>query len=273
MPPVGRRSSFWPLLGISVVLFLVPTSLSRKARLATVALFIPIQGVATTTGALPTRVLPSKDQTELRAKNSFLDAQVQKQQNEIELLRIKLEQVSRLKQALPENSFRILHAAVLLPTDASPWRKSLTLSAGTRVGVQKGMLVLYNNQLVGRILEVGPWTSLVQLVTDPAFRAGAVAVPRTTMAGVAFDRRQVGVYEGTSGQSGALKWFLSGASIDPEGFVVTTEDPLNGVPRGLLLGHVASAPRTQGRSPTIDVEPVIDFRALEEVMILVEPHP
>jgi len=273
MPPLRRRSSLWLFLGLSAVLLLVPASFSRQARLATVALFIPVKGIATTTTALPGRVLPGHENTELQAKVTFLQDQVQKELNEIEILKSKLEQVSRLKQTLPDASFRILHAGVLLPTDGSPWRKSLTLSLGTKGGVQKGMLVLYNNQLVGRILETSPWTSLVQLVIDPAFRAGAVAVPRTTASGMAFDKRHIGVYEGTSGQTGSMKWFASGAAVDPDGFVVTTEDPLNAMPRGLLLGRIASVQNAQGASPRIDVEPVVDFRAMEHVMILAEARP
>lgn len=273
MPPLRRRSSLWPFLGISVLLLFVPSSFGRKARLATLSLFIPVKGVASTTSALPDRVLPSKDSSELQTKATFLQDQVQKQLNEIEILKARLEQVSRLKQALPDNAFRLLHAGVLLPTDGSPWRKSLTLSLGSKAGIQKGMLVLYNNQLVGRILETGPWTSLVQLVTDPAFRAGAVAVPRTTVTGVSFDRRHVGVYEGTSGPTGSMKWFASGSAIDTDGFVVTTEDPINGVPRGLLLGRVASIQNAQGAAPRLDVEPVVDFRAMEQVMVVLETKP
>lgn len=273
MPPLRRRSSLWPFLGISLVLLLVPTTFSRKARLATLGLFLPVQGVASTAANLTGRVLPSRDSAELQAKVGYYQDQTQKQLNEIEILKSKLEQVSRLKQSCPDQSFKLLHAGVLLPTDGSPWRKSLTLSLGAKGGIQKGMLVLYNNQLVGRILEAGTWTSLVQLVTDPAFRAGAVAVPRTTATGVTFDKRHVGVYEGTSGQTGNLKWILSGSSVDPDGFVMTTEDPLNAVPRGLLLGRIAKIQNAQGASPRIDVEPVVDFRALEHVMVLAETRP
>ena len=76
-------------------------------------------------------------------------------------------------------------------------------------------------------------------MTDPAFRAGAVAVPKATAAGVSFDPRRVGVYEGTSGPKGHLKWMIGDAAAEPDGFVMTTEDPPNGVPRGLLLGRIA----------------------------------
>ena len=273
MPPPRRRSSLLPFLGISILLLVLPAAWTRKARLAALSIFSPIKGVATTATSLPARFLPSGGLAELQAQIDYHKEQNQKLLNDNEILLLKLDQVSKLKQACPEQSFKLLHAGVLLPTDGSPWRKSLTLSLGSRGGVQKGMLVLYNNQLVGRILETGPLTSFVQLVTDPAFRAGAVAVPKTTVSAPTFDRRHVGVYEGTSGQRGHLKWFMAGASIDPEGFVVTTDDPPNGVPRGLLLGRIAGILNAQGGSPRAEVDPSVDFRALEHVMILVEAAP
>ena len=269
MPPPRRRSSLLPFLGISLILLIVPSTWTRKARLTTVSMFSPIRWIASTTHALPAGMGSSHGDAELQAQVDFFKDQAQKHLNEIEILRGQLEQVSRLKQACPDHAFKLLHAGVLLPTDSSPWKKSLTLSLGDKAGVRKGMLVLYNNQLVGRILEPAPWTSLVQLVTDPAFRAGAVAVPKTTVTAPSFDKRHIGVYAGTAGPRGQLKWFMSGASLDPDGFVLTTDDPANGVPRGLLLGRIVGIANAQGASPWADVDPIVDFRALEHVMILV----
>ena len=273
MPPLRRRSSLWPFLGLSFLLLILPSTWTRKARLGALSIFSPIKGVASVTSALPTRILPSGGSVELQAQLDYYKEQNQKLLNEKEIYQAKLDQVSRLKQACPEQTFKLFHAGVLLPTDASPWRKSLTLSLGSRGGVQKGMLVLYNNQLVGRILETAPITSFVQLVTDPGFRAGAVAVPKSSVTGPTFDRRHIGVYEGTSGPRGQLKWFMAGAALDPEGFVLTTDDPLNGIPRGLLLGRIAGVLNAQGSSPRAEVDPTVDFRALEHVMILVEARP
>ena len=271
MAPIRRRTFLWPLVGLSLGLLILPASWSRKARLAGLSLFRPIKGVACATTALPANVLPSRENAELQTQNDFYKDQIQKLANENAILKAKLELVSALRQACPEQNFKILHADVLLPTDSSSWRKSLTLSAGSKSGAQKGMLVLYNNQLVGRIVETSPWTSLVQLVTDPAFRAGAVAVPKATAAGVSFDKRRVGVYEGTSGTKGHLKWMIGDASTEADGFVMTTEDPPNGVPRGLLLGRISGVANATSRSPRVQVDPIVDFRSLEHVMLLVGP--
>src|SRR6185295_20162811 len=142
----------------------------------------------------------------------------QKYQNEMKRKDQLAEQALGMKQTVRDQNFRLLAADVIFPTDSSPWRKSLTIALGTRDGIEKGMLALYNNQVVGRVSDAGPKTSRIQVVTDPGFRAGAVAAPRTTAAGVAFSDRHGGVYEGTSGQNGQLKWFSGETPVENGSF-------------------------------------------------------
>src|SRR5207247_9947640 len=127
------------------------------------------------------------------------------------------------------------------------------------------------NQVVGRVAETASKTSRIQTVTDPGFRAAAVAVPKTYVAGVSFSERHPGVYEGTAGQNGQLKWFSGDTPAEKGSFVVTTEDPINGVPRGLVLGHIASVNGGRGAFPKVEVESILNLRALEHVMLLVPP--
>ena len=259
-----RRFSSWPLVGVSLLLFLVPAGLSQKVRLAALSAFLPFRAAAQAVLRLPS----SGEAATLRTENDFLKDQVQIQADEIARLKARLDAASGLRQQIRDVPLRLLHADVLLPTDGSPWRKSLTLALGSRGGVRKGMLVLYNRQLVGRVLETGPWTSRVQVATDPAFRAGAVAVPRQYTDGMTLDKRHIGLYLGTAGEHGRLKWFTGDLAVGADALVVTTEDPLNGIPRGLILGRVSKQKITAGL-PVVDVEPVVHYRALEQVMLLV----
>ncbi|HLY10014.1 MAG TPA: rod shape-determining protein MreC, partial [Planctomycetota bacterium] len=75
----------------------------------------------------------------------------------------------------------------------------------------------------------------------------------------------------TSGESGQLKWLGGENPVENGAAVLTTEDPLNGVPRGLSLGRVTSVNTGRGAFPKVDVEPLLDFRSLEHVMVLVPP--
>lgn len=265
-----RRSSPWPLLAVSVLLLLVPSSVTQKTRLTAIAGFIPFQGLGRWAVGLP-GVRTSAQAQELRTQVDFLQDQNAKLDRENKRLALQLEQALGMKQTVRDPGYRMIAADVIFPTDSSPWRKSLTLHVGTRDGAAKGMLVLYNSQVVGRVGEAGPKTSSVQIVTDPGFRAGAVAVPRTYVAGVSFSERHAGVYLGTSGQTGQFKWFGGNTAVESGSFVVTTDDPQNGVPRGLVLGRVSSANSGRDASPKLDVEPVLNFRALEHVMLLAPP--
>ena len=272
MGPKRRRSSPWPLLAVSVVLLLTPSSLAQKTRLVALAGFIPFRGLGSWAARVPSSAFGSSgDAQALATENAFLKDQVDKLSKEIKRKDLLLEQALGMKQPVREQNYRMMAADVIFPTDSSPWRKSLTLAVGTRDGVDKGMLVLYNNQVVGRITETASRTSRVQTVTDPGFRAAAVAVPRTYVAGVSFSERQPGVYEGTSGQNGQLKWLAGDSAVEDGAFVVTAEDPANGVPRGLVLGRVVSVNHGRGAFPKVEVESILNLRALEHVMLLVPP--
>lgn len=268
-----RRGSPLPLVGISLLLLLVPASTSQKVRLTLLAAFRPVQSLAYASVALPSRVLPGAPREEDRARIEFLETQVQRLMNEKDLAQSKIESLAAARQALKDPAWKLLPADVIFPTDGSPWRKSLVLALGSRGGVQKGMLVLYHNYLVGRVSDVGPFSSRVQVVTDPAFKASAVAAPKTYSSGVALEKRHVGVYEGTAGQSGRLKWLLGETPVEKDATVLTTENPSGGVPRGLILGRVAKVDTGRGPTLHVEVEPFVTFRALEHVTVLAEPAP
>ncbi|MFN3484326.1 MAG: rod shape-determining protein MreC [Planctomycetota bacterium] len=268
-----RRFSALPLVGISLALAVLPGSLTQKARLTVLAGLRPFEKGADL-ALSPLRALFGRSEDSgLRAELDYLNDQVRRQANEIAILRNQLEAAGVLQPYVREHRFRLLAADVLLPSDASSWRKSLVLARGVRDGARPGQLVVYNHQLVGRILEAGPWTCRVQVVTDPAFRAAAVATPQASAAGVTFEQRHVGLYEGTAGPNGRLKWITGEVPVGRNSYVLTTEDPPNGVPRGLILGRIARMSSNREASLRADVEPILEFRALEHVMILVQDPP
>jgi cell shape-determining protein MreC len=233
--------------------------------------FIPFEGLGRWAARGLRSVFASPGGGELAAELAYLKDQNFKLNNENKRLALQLEQALGMKQPVRDQNYRMIAADVVFPTDSSPWRKSLTIALGTRDGIDKGMLVLYNNQVVGRVSETAPKTSRVMTVTDPGFRAAAVAVPRSYVAGVSSSERHAGAYEGTSGENGQLKWFGGDAPVENGSFVVTAEDPINGVPRGLVLGRVAGLQHGHGAFPRVEVESVLNFRAIEHVMLLVPP--
>jgi len=270
MGPKKKRASPWPLLFISLALTCSPTSCGQKTQVTALAGFTPFQWMGRWANRLPGNVLNSSGR-ESEAKVTYLEDRIQTLEKENQRLKQQLEQALGMKQPVRDQNYRMMTADVIFPTDSSPWRKSLTIALGSSHGVEKGMLVVYNSQIVGRVSEAGPKTSRIQTVTDPGFRAAAVAAPRSYVAGVSLTERHPGVYTGTSGENGELKWYSGDTAAEPGAFVVTTEDPINGVPRGLILGRVTGTSSARNPLPRVGVEPVLNFRALEHVMLLVPP--
>ncbi len=264
-----RRRFYFPVLAaLSVALMLLPAACSQGGRLTALSIFRPLRDLALSARDFARRLAPSRENEELRRTNEHLAGQVARLQNDKQVLSSRLEQVSRASAFSGERRYRLIPAGVCITTDSSPWLKSLTLSLGSRGGLRKGMAVVYRDHLVGRILETSPWNSRVQLITDPGFHAGAVAAPRGSDALASPEKRQVGVYEGTSGGKGRLKWIMGDRPVEADALVFTTDDPFNGIPAGLILGCVASTSLDHGRYQRVDVETALEFRSLEQVTVL-----
>lgn len=271
MPPKRRRVSPLPLVGLSLVLILLPSRYAETARLTALAGFGPFRSLGNTAAGLASSGLSPAEAQELQTRLEYLQDELTRTMNRNAVLQAQLRQATGMKQAVHERGYGILFADVVIPTDSSAWRASITLALGSRGGVREGMVAAYNNQLVGRVSEVGPWTSRVQLVTDPAFRARAVSVPKVYDEGVSFDRRHVGMYMGSGGGGGRLAWITSDTPVEKGARVMTTEDPVGGVPKGLVIGRVAHLQNERSAEPVVAVEPFLNFGALEHVMLLSPP--
>lgn len=270
MPRRKRRFSPPILVGLSLALMVLPGAWTSGLRLSGLMVFIPFHRAAElTTGLLPGGSSRG-DAEALRKELDFYKDQVRQLINEKQILQDRLADSSgmRMRQLVREEGYYVIHAPVIINSDASSWRRTMTLAIGSRGGVRIGMIVLTNNQLVGRVIEVGPWTSRVRLVTDPAFRAEAVATPKTYQTGVAVEKRHVGVYEGTAAGTGHLKWLLGDTPVKKGAYVLTTDNPLAGMPRGLVLGRVAGIGGTRAQFASVEVEPEVNFQGLEFVMLL-----
>ncbi|MBI2899662.1 MAG: rod shape-determining protein MreC [Planctomycetes bacterium] len=265
-----NRAAVWPFAVASVAMMLAPSAFTQRTRLTILLGFAPLRSLADASRGLAARtwdrVRPSRPGEELRRQNEFLRSQVVTLHARNGELAAKLESATAARAVVSDDDFELVPADIVLGLDTSSFRQTLVIARGSRDGVKPGMPVLHHSHVVGRVLEAGPWTSRVMLVTDPGFRAGAVSVPRTGDAAVA--RRDVGVFEGTGGKGGTLKWLSGETPVEDGAYVVTSEDPVNGVPKGLILGRVTGVDRGRGAFPRVDVTPVVNPQGLEFVLIL-----
>lgn len=250
-----KRLSF---AAASLGLLLIPAPWIEPAKLTAMTSLIPFAEAARLAREALTRYeLPP----EVRKEIDFLSARVAELESENRKLLTAFESVQALRTMTLSKRFSFLPADVVLPRDASPWRESLVVRAGSRQNVRPGLPVLWNRHLVGRIAHAGPFLSRVQLTCDPAFRAGAVL----SLEGAAPNAIASGFGEGRI----LLRWLLDPPPIPPGTPVETMPDPEAAVPAGLRLGTVIGMDRVGGGYCHVLVEPEIRFASLATVTILI----
>lgn len=183
---------------------------------------------------------------------------------------------ARLRQALGLSERLELPsiAAQIVGRDMAHGYESFIINRGTRDGIGTDWAVISaTGNVVGRVVTAAPYTSSVQLITDPNSAVGA-KVARTGAHGVV---------HGTGGPLMDLAYVTSLADVQAGDLVVTSGD--DGIyPAGLEIGRVSRV--TKGapvpglpRLPTlarteaalfldIELEPLIEVRWVEHVLLV-----
>jgi rod shape-determining protein MreC len=149
--------------------------------------------------------------------------------------------------------------AAVAGRDASPWRGSLVVRAGSREGVRSGMPVIVGGTLVGTVARVGPLFSRVRLLTDPGHRTWAAVV--------AEGRSGEGYLAGTGDST--LEMMLVPADAGRKGDPVFTAGGTPLIPRGLYVGEVESfADVDRNGVAEVEVRPALSAGEIRVVNIL-----
>lgn len=161
-------------------------------------------------------------------------------------------------------------AAEVMAVDATPWFRTVTIARGTRDGLQTDLAVLAPTGVVGRV--VGPLSknnAKVQLLVDRNAAIGAM-LERSRSAGI------------VTGQVGDLPLrfdYISNLADVQVGDRVVTSGSEGIYPKGYLIGVVESVQlgrglyQDSGLYQDIGVRPVVDFGALEDVLVITERRP
>jgi rod shape-determining protein MreC len=138
------------------------------------------------------------------------------------------------------------------------WVRSLTVNRGRADEIRKLTAVISPDGLVGRVVEVRPGTSVVQVLTDPASTVGA-HVLRT---------RTPGVVEGEPRGTVRFKYLARDGALNIGDLVVSSGQ--GGLfPRGVPIGRVSNLDqRTSGLFHLAILEPVVDLARIDEVLLV-----
>ncbi len=161
-------------------------------------------------------------------------------------------------------------AAEVVAVDATPWFRTVTIARGTRDGLQTDLAVLAPTGVVGRV--VGPLSSnnaQVQLLVD-----------RNAAIGAMLERsRSAGIVTGHVGDLPLRFDYISNLADVQVGDRVVTSGSEGIYPKGYLIGVVESVQlgrglyQDSGLYQDIGVRPVVDFGALEDVLVITERRP
>jgi rod shape-determining protein MreC len=196
------------------------------------------------------------DNQELRAeldKYSGTDLRILEIQQE----NLRLRNLLKFQEAVDH---QVLPAQVI-GRNPSNWFHTLTIDKGVKHGIKVDMPVVTNQGLVGKVVEVEPSHSKVQLLISSSSGISAI-VQRT---------RDNGVLIGLSNPIGYTRITRLNQYADIQDGDVIISSPLTGIyPKGIAIGRVVEVyddPVSLERSAL--VRPEVDFERLEEVLIII----
>lgn len=201
----------------------------------------------------------SQRNIELEAEVAQLRAQIielQRENSELQVLSALLD----FARAHPNNQY--LSAAVI-GRDTNPFMRYILINRGSDDGLRRGMPVVSQQGLVGRVAAVTAGGARVQLITDPAVSINVRLQPADAEA----------VLTGSLTGEINLDMIPQEASVQP-GDLVLTSGLGGNYPPNILIGQVASI-----RQLPFDlfqeaaVQPVVDFAKLEIVLVIVNFRP
>jgi rod shape-determining protein MreC len=169
----------------------------------------------------------------------------------------RLRRLLLMREALSPNA---IGASVVISRHTATERM-LVLDRGSADGVKVDLAVVAWGGAVGRVIEVGNSHAKVRLLTDP----------NSGIAGIVQRSRAQGMVQGSG--SDTLKFvFVSRLEDVVHGDRTVASGAVGIFPRGFGIGRVSLIEEKPDGSREIELIPEIDYRNVEEVLVLLEPE-
>jgi rod shape-determining protein MreC len=190
-------------------------------------------------------------------------SQLEQSLNEMESLRQENERLKSLLSFAKSTPDLTYVTGMVIGRSQGIWFDTFTINVGRSQGVEKNMPVVNADGLVGRVSEVGAtWCKVIALV-DSSTNV-SVMVERTRDNGMVRGLLQAG----TATDSLELYYLPSDSDLTPGDKIVTSG--IGGMyPKGLVVGEVSEVSRSGESASNAIVIPAVDFRHIEEVMVVV----
>jgi rod shape-determining protein MreC len=201
------------------------------------------------------------DWKNVRAENRRLRAEVQELR--VQSLRVsetddenrRLRRLLALQEQLPLTTL----SGEIIAREWGGWIRSLTVNRGRGDNVPRLTAVISPNGLIGRVVDVRPGASIVQVLTDPTSTVGA-HVLRT---------RTPGIVEGDPRGTLRFKFMARDGAAIQSGDVLVTAGQGGLFPRGIPIGTVRSIDnRGAALFHYAELTPAVDFARVDEVLLV-----
>lgn len=207
-----------------------------------------------------------RDIVTLRARNAELESQVSQLQAQVIELQQRVNETEILaalvdfSRANPESTYK---AAAVIGRDPSPFLHYVIINRGSNDDIRRGMPVVTNQGLVGRIDAVIADAARVQLITDPASAVNVYLQNAATDA----------VLEGSITGDVSLDMISQDSVVEP-GDLILTSGLGGGYPPDLILGQVVTLRTLEFELfQQATVQPAVDFSRLEIVLVITNFRP
>jgi rod shape-determining protein MreC len=260
-PSSSLRTITLVLLGIGLVFLALSGYLAPISRIVLSPLTATQTWVSSRFQALQDFLTTPREVTVLTQRNVELEAEVATLQTQIIALQQQLVEYQILSslldfaRAYPE--FDYVGASVI-GRDPSPFLHYVIINRGSDDGLRRGMPVVTQQGLVGRISRVTATSANVQLITDPGATLDVRLQPS----------RAEAIIDGSLTGDLLLDFIPQDANVQP-GDLVLTSGLGGNYPPNILIGQVTGV-----RSQDFDlyqsgsVQPVVDFSQLEIVLVI-----
>jgi len=233
-----------------------PTTVATKLRMIFVQLSTPFVKLGDYIPVVQSRRELDHQNRELRSSNDLLRQQLRA----FDATVVENLQLNRLLAFKTRQPYRTLGARVI-GRDSSNWYKSIQIDRGMNDGLRNDLAVLNADGLIGKITGVTTGEARVLLLTDPACKASALLQ----------DSREPGIVTGTDGAKLQMTYVSRHAKIRAGEPVLSSG--LGGIfPKGIFIGTVSKVrlDSQTGMFQNLEIQPAVDYRRLEEVVVIVE---
>jgi rod shape-determining protein MreC len=204
-----------------------------------------------------------RDLATLRQRNAELESEISRLQTQLIEAQQKLAVTDTLAALVdfsrnnPQSTYK---AAAVIGRDPSPFLHYIIIDIGSSDGIRRGMPVVTNQGLVGRVDAVISNAARVQLITDPASSINIRLQNSKTDA----------MLNGSVSGDLTLDLISQDANVQP-GDVVLTSGLGGGYPADLLVGQVLNVRKRETELfQQATVQPIVDFARVDIVLVIVD---